>query len=121
MFTEKFIETLQFRGVTAYQVAKETGISQGLMNHYKNGVRLPTIQNLIKIADYLEVSIDYLLGRTNNPTVAENIDNEQLNANLIMLAREYRIILDKFKDIPASELPRIEGYVQSIKDHVSAK
>lgn len=121
MFTDKFIETLQFRGVTAYQVAKETGISQGLMNHYKNGVRLPTIQNLVKIADYLEVSVDYLLGRTNNPTVAENIDTEQLNSDLIMLAQEYRILLNTFKDIPASELPRIEGYVQSIKDHISAK
>ncbi len=67
MFTVRFNQTLAERQVSAYKVAKETGISQGLMNEYKNGVKFPTIQNLIKIADYLDCSIDYLLGRTDDP------------------------------------------------------
>ncbi len=66
MFTEKFVEVLQKRNITPYRIAKETGISQGLMAEYKNGVKLPTINNLVKIADYLDCSIDYLLGRTEN-------------------------------------------------------
>ena len=69
MFTNRFVEILQIKQLTAYKVAKETGISQGLMNEYKNGVKLPTIQNLIKIANYLNCSTDYLLGRTDNPDV----------------------------------------------------
>lgn len=64
MFTEIFVDLLQKNDVTAYQVAKNTGISQGLMGEYKKGIKLPTIQNLIKIADYFNISIDYLLGRT---------------------------------------------------------
>ena len=69
MFTKRFIEILNKKQVTAYKVAKETGISQGLVNEYKNGVKLPTIPNLIKIADYLGCSIDYLLERTDSPDV----------------------------------------------------
>ena len=69
MFTNRFVEYLQTKNITAYKVAKETGISQGLMNEYKNGVKLPTVQNLAKIADYLDCSVDYLLGRTDNPEV----------------------------------------------------
>lgn len=69
MFTKRFVDILQINNVTAYKVAKGTGISQGLMNEYKNGVKLPTIQNLAKIADYLNVSVDYLLGRTDKPEV----------------------------------------------------
>lgn len=69
MFTERFVNILQSNNITAYRIAKDTGISQGLMNEYKNGVKLPTIQNLLKIADYLDVSIDYFLGRTNNTEV----------------------------------------------------
>ena len=42
-------------------------MSQGLMNEYKNGVKLPSIQNLIKIADYFDCSVDYLLGRVDSP------------------------------------------------------
>ena len=63
MFSEIFVELLQQRGITAYRAAKETGISQGLMNQYKNGAKTPTTENLIKIADYLECSVDLLLGR----------------------------------------------------------
>lgn len=69
MFTERFIQILQDKNLTAYKVAKETGISQGLMNEYKNGVKLPTVQNLIKIADYLNCSIDYLLDRVDRPEI----------------------------------------------------
>ena len=64
MFTNEFSNLLQIRNISAYSVAKATGISQGLMNEYKNGIKLPTIQNLVKIADCLGVSVDYLLGRT---------------------------------------------------------
>lgn len=64
MFNEIFVNFIQSKNITAYRVAKETGISQGLMNEYKNGKRTPTTENLIKIADYLKCSIDFLLGRT---------------------------------------------------------
>lgn len=69
MFNDIFVEILQTKKLTAYRVAKETNISQGLMNEYKNGIKVPTIENLIKIADYLDVSIDYLVGRTDNPEI----------------------------------------------------
>ena len=70
MFTDRFIQILQEKNLTAYKVAKETGISQGLMNEYKNGVKLPTVQNLVKIADYLDCSVDYLLGHPEAPESA---------------------------------------------------
>lgn len=69
VFANKFNEILNNKQITAYKVAKETGISQGLMNEYKNGIKSPTIQNLVRIADYLDCSVDYLLGRTENPDV----------------------------------------------------
>lgn len=65
MFTERFRKLLQLREVTAYKVAKETGISQGLMAQYNRGEKIPTVNNLIKIANSLDCSVDYLLERTN--------------------------------------------------------
>lgn len=64
MFNEIFVQYLQAKGLTAYKVAKDTGIAQGQMNKWKNGKGTPTAENLIKIADYLDCSIDFLLGRT---------------------------------------------------------
>ena len=67
MFKERFEQLLQSRQLTPDRVAKDLGMSQGLMNEYKNGIKLPSIQNLIKIADYLGCSVDYLLGRVDSP------------------------------------------------------
>lgn len=67
MFKERFEQLLQSRHLTTYRVAKDLGMSQGLMNEYKNGVKLPSVQNLIKIADQLGCSVDYLLGRVDSP------------------------------------------------------
>ncbi|MDE7261246.1 MAG: helix-turn-helix transcriptional regulator [Oscillospiraceae bacterium] len=56
------------RGITPYRLSKETGISQSLFNSWK---RKPTSNiyssNLVLIADYLGCSVDYLLGRTEDP------------------------------------------------------
>lgn len=78
MFAENFITLLQIKKITAYKVAKDTGISQGLCNEYKNGIKTPTIENLIKIADYLDCSVDYLLGRTDTPNMSNRVDNSVL-------------------------------------------
>lgn len=63
MFAKGFNTVLKEKNLTAYRVAKETGISQGLMNEYKSGKKIPTVQNLVKIADFLNCSIDVLVGR----------------------------------------------------------
>ena len=44
-------------------MAKELNISQPSYIRYENGTSEPTLENLKKIADVLDVSVDYLLGR----------------------------------------------------------
>lgn len=63
MFNLIFVKYLQERNISAYKLSKETGISQGLISDYKNGVKKPTTENLVKIADFFKCSIDSLLGR----------------------------------------------------------
>ncbi len=67
MFKDVFVQYLQEKGITAYKVAKDTGIPQGQMNKWKNGKGTPTAENLVKIADYLDCSTDFLLGRASVP------------------------------------------------------
>lgn len=77
MFTERFREILQKKVISGYRIAKETGISQGLMAAYIRGERLPTINNLVKIADFLDCSVDYLLGRTDMLEVNRRGDDKK--------------------------------------------
>lgn len=66
--SQTILNIFQEKGLSAYKVAKETGISESLFSKWKtNPTSEISSKNLVKIADYLDVSIDYLLNRTDNP------------------------------------------------------
>jgi len=48
---------------TQYRVIKDLQISQATMYYWLRNERLPTVENLDKLAEYLDLPIDYLLGR----------------------------------------------------------
>ena len=54
---------------TQLNVQLETGIEQALLSKYESGKRIPPTETLIILADYYNVSIDYIMGRTNNPEI----------------------------------------------------
>lgn len=53
------------------QVAEGSGIPLRTYQRYENGEREPSASTLVALADFFNVSTDYLLGRTNNPTVSQ--------------------------------------------------
>ena len=55
-------------GYTQKQVAEVLGVSQNTYSQYEIGVLNYPIDALMKLADLYEVSVDYLLGRTNTKT-----------------------------------------------------
>lgn len=52
------------RDITQLKVQMDTGISQSTISKYETGETVPTIENLILLADYYSVSLDYLMDRT---------------------------------------------------------
>ena len=51
------------------KLAMDLHINQNSISRYERGEREADYATLIKIADYFQVSIDYLLERTENPTM----------------------------------------------------
>ena len=58
---ERIYGLLKEKKVTAYTLANAVNISQGNISDWKSGKAKPSIAALIKIADYFEVSTDYIL------------------------------------------------------------
>lgn len=69
MFWKRFYKLCISKNTKPNPVAKDIGISSGVVTKWKNGTTIPNGETLIKIADYLDCSVDYLLGRTDNPEV----------------------------------------------------
>lgn len=55
--------------ISQLKLAMDLNMNQNTISRYETGEREPGINELIKIADYFNVSVDYLLGRTENPTI----------------------------------------------------
>ena len=53
--------------LTQVRLSIDMEVSQELISQYEQGVSLPTVSNLIKLANFFNCSTDYLLGLTNNP------------------------------------------------------
>ncbi|MBQ7974781.1 MAG: helix-turn-helix transcriptional regulator [Clostridia bacterium] len=55
------------KGITQLKLAMDLNMSQNTVSRYESGKREAGYNELIKIADYFNISIDYLLERTDNP------------------------------------------------------
>lgn len=56
------------RGITQLKLAMDLNISQNTISRYETGEREADYTTLIRLADYFNVSLDYLLERTDDPT-----------------------------------------------------
>ena len=62
-------ELRRSRGYTQIFVQMQTGIEQALLSKFENGDRVPPTETLVRLADFYNVSIDYILCRTEKPEV----------------------------------------------------
>ena len=64
---ERIKTTAKNKGVSIKKLLEDIGLSYNTMTNMKTSV--PKADNLAKIADYLECSVDYLLGRVDSPEI----------------------------------------------------
>lgn len=96
-----FEHLIQSLGLTSYKIAKETGIDQTVFSRWKKGRTTPSATHLKKIADYLGVTISYLMGDDATLTPVDPPRNQR------------RIpILGRIPcGVPVREITDIEGYI----------
>lgn len=84
------------RNMSQQELADALGISKSSINMYERGERQPNFETLEAIADYFNVDIDYLLGRTTkttkiiNPnTIAAHFDGDEYTEDELEKIREF--------------------------------
>lgn len=113
------------------EIAQELNLSVQVYCNYENGLREPSFDTLTKLADYFDVSVDYLLGRTEIPNAYENIVNTHIknkSADFISTdlptaiaerMRSHNLSLEKFKNLTPQQtddlLNIIEIFLNNLK------
>lgn len=62
-------EIRKAKGISQLKLATDLNTNQNTISRYETGEREPGITELIRIADYFNISVDYLLERTENPRI----------------------------------------------------
>lgn len=77
-FSERLKKLRKDTGLTQVDVASKLGISQQAYASWERGIKKPTQENLIKLSKILYVSVDYLLGNTENKQTSDVLENIEI-------------------------------------------
>lgn len=89
----RIFELRKERGLSQREAAKIFGVSQGTFNNWENSNTQPSIEQLIAIARFFEVSVDYLIGNADEIGVINLIST---------LTPEQREVISLFSALPES-------------------
>ena len=121
----EIFEQLLFKyGVTAYKVAKETGITTATLSNWKQGRYTPKQDKLQKIADYFGVSLEYLM--TGKEDVAKEKAERDIKKDLDSLReklanKEFGPAAYDGQDIPEEDIDLFLGQVDLMLRRVKIK
>lgn len=96
---QRLKEAREITRLTQQQVADKLGISNGTLSGYERNYRDPDTDTLNRLAALYEVSVDYLLGRTADPTRIN--DPEKKDSIPAALSEEEAMFLEVVKEIAA--------------------
>ena len=110
-----FEELLQKYGVSTYKVSKDTGIAQSVFSSWKNGISTPKQDKMQIIADYFNVSIEYLMTGKEKEGGETYYINEETRAiaQEIFEKKELRMLFDVTRK---STPQRLMAYYNMIKE-----
>ena len=88
------------RDITQVRLSTAINVSQETISAYESGKSMPSAETLVRIADFLNTSTDYLLGRINNDSSLIQIMNDKVEEDINELLSNYvRLSSDKKKDL----------------------
>lgn len=76
MFPKRLRELRKQYKLTAKEFGEKFNLAESTISGYETGARKPDMGTLEKFADFFNVSVDYLLGRTDDPTPPDRKDNQ---------------------------------------------
>ena len=99
VFPERLRTAREQRGLNRRDLAKRAGLQPSAISHFETGTRKPSFDNLRRLADALEVTTDYLLGRVKDFTDLAGAD--KLHRHYDRLSSDDRDVAEKMLELLA--------------------
>lgn len=106
---ERLKQLREEKSISQIRLSVEIGVAQETISAYEHGKAVPTCENLIKMAKYLNTSTDYLLGLSDMKLPYNRITLDKLTENELSL-------LIKYRNLSISEKSKLCGYLDCLSD-----
>ncbi len=100
------------KGIKIFNLAELTGIDDGTLSKYANDISVPTVKNLVKLANYFECSLDYIIGLTDKyiKMPAKSEDKSLFYSRYESLLKEYNITHYKLTKILGFSISNLQNW-----------
>ena len=123
MKVDNIFSLMSERGISAKELSEQTGISSGNISDWKSGRSTPKADALIKIADYFDLPLDYLLGRTDAINEVNSHNTIRGNNNIIgngnsvgeKLSEQETALLNIFKKLDVIRQAQLLAYAAELE------
>jgi len=102
IFAERLRAARELKGLSQTDLAKKTDLQPSAISHFENDRRSPSFNNLKRLADALGVTVDYLLGRSEEPKTI-NLDMELLFRDFKQMTEDDRKTLSEMAKLLAKK------------------
>ena len=114
-FSYRLTVLLDEHNMTQTQLAKKIGTSNVTICRYLTGERVPRLDVVTKIADFFNVSLDYLLGLSNDKNIQSSNENSDLNIDMIIKSL---YSLDDNSHLSKNQIELIKKLLMANKDFI---
>lgn len=109
-FGERLKNLRESEGLKQTELAEKLNLTSAALSQYEKGVREPNSEMLKKIADYFDVSTDFLLGRINERNI--NKEKAKLDSSIKTIAAHR---LGNVEDLNDDAIEKINEYIEFIR------
>ena len=114
MFKERLKELRKMNGITQKELAEHLGFTHVAVVKWENGQREPDFSTIVKIAQFFNVSTDYLLGKTDEPSII--LANEKIS-----VPAQYEDVLVALNggsdDLTQEDIDRIVNFIKFTREN----
>lgn len=115
---EVYQKLLDEKGLKNADVARATGISNMTLSDWKRGKSVPKSDKMRKIAEYLNVSVDYLMTGNEAQFIVEAAKNDALLTKMPSKIKEYAL---KLAEMPKEQQEHIMSLIDMLSDRKDEK
>jgi transcriptional regulator with XRE-family HTH domain len=122
-FSQRLRQLREEKGLLQKDVAKILGITPSAYGYYEQGKREPSMEVLKKLSDFFNVSIDYLLGRTDIRSPVDEIteavsDDPELFEfwNTLKKREDLKLLFKQTKKLSPKDIKQIIRIIKAIED-----